>query len=173
MLIEEEELFGSLNSKNYLGCTPLRLAATGNTKTLFTLNGCVCVKLKNWFYGNKWWCSYLSFAFDGKDQRKAQTLLSFGVKWNCSESEINGIHFFLKYDKILFYSAGHEDCVRYLIEQGADVNVSDIKAQTALYVAVKNKHLNCVKLLLKVNQTPHLSLSFNLHKWTKPVFVVR
>ena len=31
------------------------------------------------------------------------------------------------------------------------MNVSDIKAQTALFVAVKNKHLNCVKLLLKVN----------------------
>ena len=28
---------------------------------------------KNGFYGNKWWCSYLTFAFDGKDQRKTET----------------------------------------------------------------------------------------------------
>ena len=42
------------------------------------------------------------------------------------------------------------------------MNVSDIKAQTALYVAVKNKHLNCVKLLLKVNQTLSSFFSFKL-----------
>ena len=28
---------------------------------------------KNGFFGNKSWCSYLTFAFDGKDQRKTQT----------------------------------------------------------------------------------------------------
>ena len=30
-------------------------------------------KLKNGFYGNKCWCSYLTFQFDIKDKRKTQT----------------------------------------------------------------------------------------------------
>ncbi len=54
-------------------------------------------------------------------------------------------------DDARYVSAGHEECVRYLVEQKADVNVSDIKAQTALYVAVKNKHLKCVRILLQVS----------------------
>ena len=35
---------------------------------------------KNGFYGNKWWCSYLTFTFDGKDQRKTQTQCEKGFK---------------------------------------------------------------------------------------------
>ena len=27
---------------------------------------------KNGFHNNKWWCSYLTFAFDGKDKKKTQ-----------------------------------------------------------------------------------------------------
>ena len=30
-------------------------------------------KFENGFYGNECWCSYLTFAFDGNDQRKTQT----------------------------------------------------------------------------------------------------
>ena len=44
----------------------------------FLGNICVCVKLQeseNGFYGNKW-CSYSTFALDGKDQRKTQTQMS-------------------------------------------------------------------------------------------------
>ena len=31
------------------------------------------LNFKNGFYGKKWCCSYLMFAFEGKDQRKTQT----------------------------------------------------------------------------------------------------
>ena len=40
-------------------------------KALFTLE--FASNFKNEFYGNKCWCSYLTFAFNGKDQRKTQT----------------------------------------------------------------------------------------------------
>ena len=30
------------------------------------------LNFKNGFFFNKWWCSYLTFAFEGKDQRRMQ-----------------------------------------------------------------------------------------------------
>ena len=32
-----------------------------------------CSHLTSGFYGNKWWCSYLTFAFDYTDESKTQT----------------------------------------------------------------------------------------------------
>ena len=53
---------------------------------------------RNGFYGNKWWCSYLTFAFDGNDQRKMQrqTFARFirtvcnmrRIRWSCDGSYI-------------------------------------------------------------------------------------
>ena len=32
---------------------------------------CLCLRLRQeWVLWNKWWCSYFTFEFDGKDQRK-------------------------------------------------------------------------------------------------------
>ena len=48
--------------------------ADAPTKALFTrLHLHFASNFKNWFYGNKWWCSYLTFAFNDEDQRKMQT----------------------------------------------------------------------------------------------------
>ena len=41
-------------------------------------------------------------------------------------------------------------CVTHLIYQGADIDMADCKAQTPLFVAVKNKHLDCVRALLEL-----------------------
>uniref|UniRef100_A0A1A8MM18 Ankyrin repeat and SOCS box protein 1 n=1 Tax=Nothobranchius pienaari TaxID=704102 RepID=A0A1A8MM18_9TELE len=52
-------------------------------------------------------------------------------------------------------TAGHAACVSYLIAQGADVDLVDVKGQTALYVAVVNGHLDCVRILLEAGADPN------------------
>lgn len=52
-------------------------------------------------------------------------------------------------------TAGHADCVAYLIGQGAQVDLVDVKGQTALYVAVVNGHLDCVRILLEAGADPN------------------
>lgn len=52
-------------------------------------------------------------------------------------------------------TAGHAVCVAYLIAQGAEVDLVDVKGQTALYVAVVNGHLDCVRILLEAGADPN------------------
>nr|XP_057938620.1 ankyrin repeat and SOCS box protein 1 [Doryrhamphus excisus]XP_057938622.1 ankyrin repeat and SOCS box protein 1 [Doryrhamphus excisus]XP_057938623.1 ankyrin repeat and SOCS box protein 1 [Doryrhamphus excisus]XP_057938624.1 ankyrin repeat and SOCS box protein 1 [Doryrhamphus excisus] len=52
-------------------------------------------------------------------------------------------------------TAGHVTCVAYLISQGAEVDLVDVKGQTALYVAVVNGHLDCVRVLLEAGANPN------------------
>ncbi|XP_028992463.1 ankyrin repeat and SOCS box protein 1 isoform X2 [Betta splendens] len=52
-------------------------------------------------------------------------------------------------------TAGHAACVAYLIAQGAEVDLVDVKGQTALYVAVVNGHLGCVRILLEAGADPN------------------
>lgn len=43
----------------------------------------------------------------------------------------------------------------YLINHGAEVDLVDVKGQTALYVAVVNGHLDCVRILLEAGADPN------------------
>lgn len=52
-------------------------------------------------------------------------------------------------------TAGHSECVDFLISQGAEVELVDVKGQTALYVAVVNGHLDCVRILLEAGADPN------------------
>ena len=52
-------------------------------------------------------------------------------------------------------SAGHTECLIYLIKEGANINILDIKAQTPLFVAVKNKHTGCIQALLEAGADPN------------------
>ncbi|XP_028848100.1 ankyrin repeat and SOCS box protein 1 [Denticeps clupeoides] len=52
-------------------------------------------------------------------------------------------------------TAGHSDCVAFLIDRGAEVDLVDVKGQTALYVAVVNGHLDCVRILLEAGADPN------------------
>ncbi|XP_061774438.1 ankyrin repeat and SOCS box protein 1 [Nerophis ophidion] len=52
-------------------------------------------------------------------------------------------------------TAGQVACVAYLIAQGAEVDLVDVKGQTALYVAVVNGHLDCVRVLLEAGANPN------------------
>ncbi|XP_061697396.1 ankyrin repeat and SOCS box protein 1 isoform X2 [Syngnathoides biaculeatus] len=52
-------------------------------------------------------------------------------------------------------TAGHAACVAYLIARGADVDLVDVKGQTALYVAVVNGHRDCVRILLEAGADPN------------------
>lgn len=52
-------------------------------------------------------------------------------------------------------TAGHATCVAFLISQGAEVDLVDVKGQTALYVAVVNGHLDCVRILLEAGADPN------------------
>lgn len=58
-----------------------------------------------------------------------------------------------EYNQQLFYAAakGDFDAAAKYIELGADVNSVHIENATALHIAVKNNHLNIVKLLLSKN----------------------
>ena len=48
---------------------------------------------------------------------------------------------------------GHELCAQELLEAGADVNITSKEGYTALYLAIRNKHYQCVDLLLKYDAT--------------------
>lgn len=63
-------------------------------------------------------------------------------------------------------TAGHGDCVTYLIQQGAEVDLVDVKGQTPLYVAVVNGHLDCVRILLEAGANP----SGSRHHRSTPVY---
>ncbi|KAL0184845.1 hypothetical protein M9458_020541, partial [Cirrhinus mrigala] len=58
------------------------------------------------------------------------------------------------------------ECVDYLISQGAAVDLVDVKGQTALYMAVVNGHLDCVKILLKAGADPNGSF----HHRSTPIY---
>ncbi|KAM6461952.1 UDP-glucuronosyltransferase 1A1-like isoform 5-T7 [Liasis olivaceus] len=52
-------------------------------------------------------------------------------------------------------TAGHGNCVEFLIQKGAEIDLVDVKGQTALYVAVVHGHLECAQLLLKAGADPN------------------
>uniref|UniRef100_A0A673T109 Ankyrin repeat and SOCS box protein 1 n=1 Tax=Suricata suricatta TaxID=37032 RepID=A0A673T109_SURSU len=63
-------------------------------------------------------------------------------------------------------TAGHGDCVDFLIRNGAEVDLVDVKGQTALYVAVVNGHLESAQILLEAGADPNGSR----HHRSTPVY---
>ncbi|XP_006866850.1 PREDICTED: ankyrin repeat and SOCS box protein 1 [Chrysochloris asiatica] len=63
-------------------------------------------------------------------------------------------------------TAGHGDCVDFLIRKGAEVDLVDVKGQTALYVAVVNGHLESAQILLEAGADPNGSR----HHRSSPVY---
>ncbi|XP_019378916.1 PREDICTED: ankyrin repeat and SOCS box protein 1 isoform X2 [Gavialis gangeticus] len=63
-------------------------------------------------------------------------------------------------------TAGHGNCVDFLIQEGAEIDLVDVKGQTALYVAVVNGHLECAKILLEAGADPNGSR----HHRSTPVY---
>ncbi|XP_019409986.1 PREDICTED: ankyrin repeat and SOCS box protein 1 isoform X1 [Crocodylus porosus] len=63
-------------------------------------------------------------------------------------------------------TAGHGNCVNFLIQEGAEIDLVDVKGQTALYVAVVNGHLECAKILLEAGADPNGSR----HHRSTPVY---
>lgn len=58
-------------------------------------------------------------------------------------------------------SYGHLNCVKVLLEHGADVDSLDVKAQTPLFTAVSHGHLECVRVLLEAGACPSGSIYNN------------
>ncbi|EMP34824.1 Ankyrin repeat and SOCS box protein 1, partial [Chelonia mydas] len=52
-------------------------------------------------------------------------------------------------------TAGHGNCVDFLLQKGAEIDLVDVKGQTALYVAVVNGHLECAQILLEAGADPN------------------
>ena len=52
------------------------------------------------------------------------------------------------------FPGGHETCLKLLIKAGADIHIVDVKGQTPLFVAVKNRRLQCARLLLQSGACP-------------------
>uniref|UniRef100_A0A3Q1K810 Ankyrin repeat and SOCS box protein 12 n=1 Tax=Anabas testudineus TaxID=64144 RepID=A0A3Q1K810_ANATE len=50
---------------------------------------------------------------------------------------------------------GHLRCLELLLENGAEIDSLDVKAQTPLFTAVSGKHLDCVVALLKAGADPN------------------
>lgn len=44
---------------------------------------------------------------------------------------------------------GHIDCLKFLLDSGADINVCDYSGETALYGASEYGHYECIRLLLQ------------------------
>ncbi|XP_023577889.1 ankyrin repeat and SOCS box protein 1 isoform X1 [Octodon degus] len=63
-------------------------------------------------------------------------------------------------------TAGHGNCVDFLIRKGAEVDLVDVKGQTALYVAVVNGHLESTQILLEAGADPNGSR----HHRSTPVY---
>lgn len=63
-------------------------------------------------------------------------------------------------------TAGHGSCVDFLIRKGAEVDLVDVKGQTALYVAVVNGHLESAQILLEAGADPNGSR----HHRSTPVY---
>nr|XP_045002633.1 TRAF3-interacting protein 1 isoform X2 [Jaculus jaculus] len=63
-------------------------------------------------------------------------------------------------------TAGHGNCVDFLIRKGAEVDLVDVKGQTALYVAVVNGHLESAEILLEAGADPNGSR----HHRSTPVY---
>lgn len=51
-------------------------------------------------------------------------------------------------------AGGNADCVRLLLDFGAMIDSSDIKAQTPLFLALRNQHLEVARILLMHNASP-------------------
>ncbi|XP_074857206.1 ankyrin repeat and SOCS box protein 1 [Carettochelys insculpta] len=63
-------------------------------------------------------------------------------------------------------TAGHGNCVDFLLRKGAEIDLVDVKGQTALYVAVVNGHLECAQILLEAGADPNGSR----HHRSTPVY---
>ncbi|KFP87155.1 Ankyrin repeat and SOCS box protein 1, partial [Acanthisitta chloris] len=63
-------------------------------------------------------------------------------------------------------TAGHSSCLNLLLCKGAEVDLVDVKGQTALHVAVVNGHLDCAKILLEAGANPNGSW----HHRSTPVY---
>lgn len=55
------------------------------------------------------------------------------------------------------FLAGHLECVKFILEHGADVNLPNLKESSPLDIASRMGHTLCVRALLKadanINQT--------------------
>ena len=56
---------------------------------------------------------------------------------------------------MLFQTAGHKDAIKFLLENGAQVDKVDVKAQTPLFVAMVNQHWECAQALLETGADPN------------------
>ena len=56
--------------------------------------------------------------------------------------------------KILFI-AGCTESIKVLLENDAQVDKADVKAQTPLFVAAVNQHWECAKILLEAGADPN------------------
>ncbi|XP_077993026.1 ankyrin repeat and SOCS box protein 1-like [Glandiceps talaboti] len=142
-----------IDSKNRLGCTPLRLAATKGNKA------CLECLLK---YGCK---------VDIADM-KAQTALYMAVQNNHIEcvrtllkvgANPNGDAGHLCTPLYIAAMRGSLLCIQELLDYGADINSAQILAgsfnSTALYISFTYQHMDCFKWLLCSGADPNYGIS--------------
>lgn len=52
-------------------------------------------------------------------------------------------------------TSNHPECIKYLMEKGALVDLVDFKTQTPLFVAIQKQNLKCANLLLEAGANPN------------------
>ena len=68
----------------------------------------------------------------------------------CSQSSSKFIY--LRLTALIFACRqGHKECLKLLIDKGADVNAQDMNTKAALRYAVFGNHIDCVKVLIASN----------------------
>ena len=92
------------------------------------------------------------------DSRKCNALLHAGLKGNTAilqlllkaEADVHATHFEKRQSSLIAAAyMGHEECIKILLDEGADVNVLTFNNDTALMHAALSNKLECVKLLLQ------------------------
>ncbi|XP_067135930.1 ankyrin repeat and SOCS box protein 1-like [Centruroides vittatus] len=90
-------------------------------------------------------------AFDG-DLDKLTELLSEPERKQCINRRVRP---FGATPIRLAATSGSYSCIEYLIENGADVEIVDVKGQTPLFVAVQKNFVDCARLLLENGADPN------------------
>ena len=67
------------------------------------------------------------------------------------------VEIFFGFKSIVLCSAGCYESIEILLEHGAEIDKTDVKSQTPLFIAMVNQHWKCGTLLLEKGADPNIA----------------